>query len=57
MGRLVWLKPPTMKIEIVKHGEFYYWLIEYGEAGAKEGFAKTLKAAMKDIMNETGVWR
>ncbi len=55
MGRLVWLKPPTMKIEIVKHGEFYYWLIEYGEAGAKEGFAKTLKAAMKDIMNETGV--
>lgn len=44
-----------MKIEIIKHGEFYYWLVEYGEGVATEGYARTLKGAMKDIMNEIGI--
>lgn len=44
-----------MRIEIVKHGEFYYWLVETKNASAKEGFARTLKGAMKEIMNETGI--
>mgnify|MGYP007029080213 CR=1 FL=1 len=44
-----------MRVEIIKHGEYYYWLVEYGKGAATEGFARTFKGAMKDIMNEVGV--
>ena len=43
-----------MKVEIIKHDHLYYWLVEYGKGVAIEGYAKTLKGAMKDIMNEVG---
>lgn len=40
----------TVKIEIVKHAKYYYWLVDYGAGHNIEGFAETLEQAMKEIM-------
>lgn len=45
-----------VKIEIVKHSEYYYWLVDYGAGHNIEGFAKTLEEAMREIIQyENGV--
>lgn len=41
-----------MRIELIKHNDCYYWLIEFGRGVAVEGYSKTLEGAMKEIMNE-----
>ena len=46
----------TVRIEIVKHANCYYWLVDYGAGHNIEGFAETLQEAMKEIMQyEDGV--
>lgn len=40
----------TVKIEIVKHAKYYYWLMDYGAGHNVEGFAETLEQAMKEII-------
>lgn len=53
---LLAFRMPKVKIEIVKHSEYYYWLVDYGAGHNIEGFAKTLEEAMREIMQyENGV--
>jgi disulfide oxidoreductase YuzD len=44
-----------VKIEIIRHNDYYYWLVQYSSGMAIEGYARTLKNALKDIANETNV--
>ena len=44
-----------MRVEIIRHNQYYYWLVQYSSGVAIEGYAKTLKGALRDIANETGV--
>ena len=45
-----------VKIEIVKHSKYYYWLVDYGSGYNVEGFAETLEEAVREIMKyENGV--
>lgn len=42
----------VMRVEIINHNEFYYWLVEFKSGSVIEGYAKTLNAAMQDIVCE-----
>ena len=44
-----------MKVEIIRHNDHYYWLVQYSSGVATEGYSRTLKGALRDIANETGV--
>ena len=44
-----------VKVEIIRHNDYYYWLVQYSSGIAIEGYARSLKGALKDIANETGV--
>ena len=44
-----------VKIEIIRHNDYYYWLVQYSGGMAIEGYARTLKGALRDIANETGI--
>lgn len=42
----------VMRVEIISHNEFYYWLVEFKSGSVIEGYAKSFNQAMMDIISE-----
>jgi disulfide oxidoreductase YuzD len=42
-----------MRIEIIEHNNYFYWLIVYNSTHSVEGYSKTMKDAMKEILMYT----